>query len=89
MAKEKIKFNSMVKKLTITNYYDLNGDMIKMDTKTFKNSPVKIIEKQVKVFNTAWKEMNILVNNEIIGYNVISAHGDSNNLSVCVCDDAG
>ena len=89
MNKEKIKFDSFVKNLTVTNYYDLNGSLIKMDTKTYQNVKVKILEKEVKLMKTSWKENNIIVNDEIIGYNVIAAKGNSKNLLISVCDDAG
>ena len=89
MGKQKVNYNSFVKNLTVVNYYDLDGSLIVMDRKNYQDVNVIIVEKSVKVMGTSWVEKNLMVNNKIIGYNVISAKGDSNNLTVCVCDDAG
>ena len=89
MKKDKVKFNSLVETLTVTNYYDLDGKLIVMDSKNYKNANVTIVEKQVEFLGEPFKEVNILVNDKVVGYNVISAKGNSKELSVCVCDDAG
>lgn len=89
MNKEKTVFDSFVKKLTVTNYYDLDGSLITMNTTPYQDVQVQILEKAVKVMGVSWKENNIMVNDKIIGYNVIAIEGDSNDLLVCVCDDAG
>lgn len=89
MKKDNVKFNSLVETLTITNYYDLDGELIEMDSKKYKNANVTIVEKEVEFFEGPFKEVNILVNDKVVGYNVISAKGNSKELSVCVCDDAG
>lgn len=89
MKKDNVKFNSLVETLTVTNYYDLDGELIEMDSKKYKNANVTIVEKEVEFFGEPLKEVNILVNDKVIGYNVISAKGNSKELSVCVCDDAG
>ena len=89
MKKDKVKFNSLVETLTVTNYYDLDGELIVMDSKNYKNVNVTIVEKQVKILEEPFKEVNIIVNDKVVGYNVISAKGNSKELSVCVCDDAG
>ena len=89
MGKNQIKFYSFVERLTVTNYYNLNGDLITMGTKDYENVNVTIVRKIVKIMGDALEEHNIIVNGEIVGYNVISAKGNSKNLSVCVCDDAG
>ena len=89
MNKEKTVFDAFVKKLTVTNYYDLNGSLIAMNTTPYQDVKVQILEKAVKVMGTSWREQNIMVNDKIIGYNVIAIESDSNDLLVCVCDDAG
>lgn len=89
MKKDNVKFNSLVETLTVTNYYDLDGELIEMDSKKYKNANVTIVEKEVEFFGEPFKEVNILVNDKVVGYNVISAKGNSKELSVCVCDDAG
>ena len=86
---KKVEYYSFVKNLTVVNYYDLNGSLIVMDRKTYQDVNVMIVEKPVKIMKTSWVEKNLMVNNEIIGYDVFSVEGDSNNLTVCVCDDAG
>ena len=86
---KKVDYYSYVKNLLVVNYYDLDGSLIEMERKTYQNVNVIIVEKSVSVMGVAWTEKNLKVNDEIIGYNVISRTGNSDNLVVYVCDDAG
>ena len=91
MGKYAVKFNSFVDRLTVTNYYNLNGELIPMDTKEYENVNVTIVRKPVKILGKVLEDLeenNIIVNGEIVGYYVFLQEVIQK-ICLFVCDDAG
>lgn len=78
-----------VKKVILSQYYDLDGNIIDEGTKTWKNAEVKVQKHSWKEFGKKWNFIEVFVNGKEIEAEITSIQGNSNLMRLEGCIGCG